>query len=55
MAPMPVIDYVVVHELVHMHEKSHSKEFWGLVKLIIPEYKQRVEWLEMNGHLLSLE
>lgn len=55
MAPVPVIDYVVVHELVHRQEKNHSKEFWGKVKLVIPDYKQRIEWLERNGHLLSLE
>jgi hypothetical protein len=55
MAPVPVIDYVVVHELVHMEEKNHSKEFRGKIKLIIPDYKQRIEWLERNGHLLSLD
>jgi hypothetical protein len=54
MAPVPVIDYVAVHELVHTQEKNHSKEFWGKVKLIIPEFKQRIEWLERNGHLLSI-
>jgi hypothetical protein len=55
MAPVPVIDYVVMHELVHSQEKNHSKEFWGKVKLVIPDYKQRSGWLERNGHLLSLE
>jgi len=55
MAPVPIIDYVVVHELVHAEEKNHSREFWGKVKLIIPEYKQRIEWLERNGHLLRLD
>jgi predicted metal-dependent hydrolase len=54
MAPVPVIDYVAVHELVHMREKNHSKEFWGRVKLVVPDYKQRIEWLELNGHLLRL-
>ncbi len=54
MAPVPVIDYVVAHELVHMEEKSHSKEFWRKIKLLIPDYKQRIEWLENNGHLLQI-
>lgn len=34
---------------------SHSKEFWGKVKLVISDYKQKIEWLERNGHLLSLQ
>jgi hypothetical protein len=54
MAPMPVIDYVVVHELVHLQVKNHSKNFWGKVVVIMPDYKQRIEWLEKNGHLLNL-
>ncbi len=55
MAPVPVIDYVVVHEMVHLQEKNHSKEFWGKIKIIMPDYKQRIDWLEMNGHLLNLD
>jgi hypothetical protein len=55
MAPVPVIDYVVVHELVHLQVKNHSKEFWGKVKVIMPDYEQKIEWLELNGHLLRLE
>jgi len=55
MAPVPVIDYVVVHELVHVEEKNHSKDFWRKIKIIIPDYKQRIDWLEMNGHLLRLD
>lgn len=54
MAPMPVIDYVVVHELVHLQVKNHSKEFWGQVKEIMPDYKQKIKWLKENGGLLSL-
>jgi hypothetical protein len=55
MAPMAVIDYVVVHELVHLQEKNHSKSFWGKVKAIIPDYKRQIAWLKANGHLLTLE
>lgn len=54
MAPMPVIDYVLVHELVHLQVKNHSKKFWGRVGVIMPDYKQKIEWLEKNGHLLNL-
>lgn len=54
MAPIAVIDYVVVHELVHLQVKNHSKEFWGRVELIMPDYKQKIKWLKENGHLLRL-
>jgi predicted metal-dependent hydrolase len=54
MAPVPEIDFVVVHELVHTVEKNHGKAFWAKVKAILPDYKQRIEWLEVNGHLLKL-
>ncbi len=54
MAPVPIIDYVVVHELVHMVEKNHGKAFWAKVKAIMPDYKQRIEWLEVNEQLFIL-
>lgn len=54
MAPVPVIDYVVLHELVHLKMKNHSKEYWSRVKLIMPDYQNKIDWLEQNGHLLRL-
>ena len=55
MAPMPVIDYVVVHELVHLKTQNHSKDYWSKVRLIMPDYKNRIDWLDRYGHLLRLE
>jgi len=55
MAPLPIIDYVVVHELAHIQVKNHSKRFWNKLNVLMPDYRQRIEWLERNGHLLSLE
>jgi len=55
MAPVPVIDYVVVHELMHLRVKNHSKKFWALIQILMPDCKKRIEWLEINGHLLNLE
>jgi len=54
MAPLDVIDYVVVHELVHLVEKNHSRRFWATVEFMMPEYKERRKWLKNNGHLLRL-
>jgi predicted metal-dependent hydrolase len=54
MAPLPVVDYVIVHELVHLDEKNHSRTFWNKVKMLITDYKKHQEWLKRNGHLLRL-
>jgi len=35
-----VIDYVIIHELCHLKELNHSKNFWKLVEGIIPNYKE---------------
>ncbi len=54
MAPALVIDYVVVHELVHTIEKNHGKGFWAKVQNILPDYQQRAKWLKVNGNHLSI-
>jgi len=54
MAPMEVIDYVVIHELVHLVERNHSRSFWEKVKLLYPQYEKHNEWLKENGYLLNL-
>ncbi len=54
MAPLRVIDYVVAHELAHTLEKNHSKNFWSIVKALMPAYKKQEMWLKEHGHLLRL-
>jgi len=54
MAPLPIIDSVVVHELVHLELKNHSKVFWNKVGSLDPQYKEHKEWLKNNGYLLRL-
>jgi len=53
MAPLPVIDYVVVHELAHLIEMNHSPRFWKLVASIMPEYAEHKKWLKMHGDTLT--
>ncbi len=53
MAPIEVIDYVVVHELSHLTELNHSRSFWENVRRMLPLYREDRIWLKRNGHLLS--
>jgi predicted metal-dependent hydrolase len=54
MAPLKVIDYIVVHELAHLIHKTHSDAFWNLVDKVIPDYHERKEWLRNNGAMMDL-
>lgn len=54
MAPVHIIDYVIVHELVHLKEKNHSKKFWDRVETICSDYKKSRKWLKKNGYLLTI-
>ncbi|MBN2664423.1 MAG: M48 family metallopeptidase, partial [Bacteroidales bacterium] len=54
MAPIEVIDYVVIHELAHLIEPNHSNKFWYHVQRIQPEYKLHRKWLKENGYLLTI-
>jgi predicted metal-dependent hydrolase len=44
-APLNVIDYVMIHELMHLIEFDHSRRFWWLVNEADPDYKKHREWL----------
>jgi predicted metal-dependent hydrolase len=37
---LPIIDYVVTHELAHLREMNHSAAFWGVVRSVLPDYEQ---------------
>jgi len=54
MAPVEVIDYLVIHELCHLIHHNHSPEFWNLVAGYLPDYKVRRAWLKQNAAILSL-
>lgn len=52
LAPKPVIDYVIVHELAHLKVHNHSKAFWNIVQQVMPSYKEKVRWLRERGQEL---
>lgn len=54
MAPISIIDYIVVHELCHLIHMNHSKEYWNAVKSILPDYEKRRKWLKDNGCVLRI-
>jgi len=54
MTPLMVINYIIIHELVHLEIKNHSKNFWNKVEKYMPSYKTQKEWLKKNGHSLKL-
>jgi predicted metal-dependent hydrolase len=49
MAPPQIIDYIVVHELCHFHHRDHRNAFWNEVDKVMPDYRERKEWLRKNG------
>jgi len=54
MAPEVVLDYVILHELSHLREQNHGKEFWFLVEKMCPSYKEQKRWLKNNGCILDV-
>ena len=54
MAPISVIDYIVIHELTHLKEPNHSEQFWLIIESILPSYKKWKDWLFFNGLSLDL-
>lgn len=49
MAPQPVLDYVVAHEIAHLAQMNHSPAFWAVVQRLMPEYQTHRSWLRKHG------
>jgi len=54
MAPPKIIDYIVVHELCHLHRREHDAAFWNEVDKVMPDFAERKAWLRENGAGLDL-
>jgi len=49
MLPLTLIRYIVIHELAHIQEKNHSRDFWAIVERYYPNYKEKkklIRWYE---------
>jgi len=53
MAPAPVINYLVAHEVAHLKEMNHGPKFWKLCKELCPDTDRCKDWLKRNGSALQ--
>ena len=47
--PPFVVDYLIVHELMHRREMNHSARYWKLVASAFPDYRRAEQWLKKGG------
>jgi len=52
--PPHAIDYVIAHELLHLRETRHSRNFWRGMERAMPDFRSRKEWLAENGHMVGM-
>jgi len=53
MAPTPVINYLVAHEVAHLKEMNHGPKFWRLCEKLCPDTERCKDWLKRNGGALQ--
>ena len=53
MAPEPVVNYIVAHEVAHLVYLNHSKDFWNTVRSLDANYQESKKWLRINGDFLQ--
>ena len=47
--PPPIVDYILTHELVHLHEAHHTPDFWRRLERAMPDFAARKQWLAENA------
>ncbi len=53
LAPLTILDYIIVHELAHLIHANHTEAFWNEVDKVLPDYLDRKQWLRVNGAGMS--
>lgn len=54
MAPVSVLDYIIMHEMVHLKYPNHSEDFWNELDKKMPDFREQKNWLKTNGVKMSL-
>lgn len=54
MAPVKVLDYIIMHEMVHLKYPNHSADFWNELDKKMPDFREQESWLKINGVKMSL-
>ncbi len=54
MAPIDVLNYIVLHELVHLLHHNHTADFWNELDKVMPGYHRHIDWLQKNGAGMDL-
>jgi predicted metal-dependent hydrolase len=47
--PQKVIDYIILHELMHLRQMNHSKKFWAEVEKVCPTWRDAEKWIRQHG------
>lgn len=54
LAPVSIVDYVLAHEMAHLKEMNHTQAYWDTLRMLLPDYEERKEWLRLNGSQLDV-
>jgi len=54
MAPVPVIDYIITHEMIHLKYPNHSSDFWNELDKKMPNFREYENWLKKNGVKMAI-
>jgi predicted metal-dependent hydrolase len=54
MAPLRIIDYIVVHEMAHLLHRHHTQAFYEMIDKVLPDYMERKNWLTRFGASMDI-